>query len=721
MNQPLIIAPPTLEFQKLAAETMLPEDPNQWSDEVLQELYKQVPYLADFDLNVVMETVDGERGYGLGHVEVSNKTEAPMLSPPEQLKAAGIRKARIPIIIKDSHLLPFDIVMTDDSRALPLTESRLRQAMFRPQNFDVTSKTPGDQSMIGQLYPPYRQNYGFGGGGVAVGAGMGGKTASQGSGQDLEDFLLEEHRKKEATKTPDLRGASVPALMSAASKDACGTAPKTASVLAAVLPIANESDLLSFKESLLDEPTKLAFLGNEATYDALDRIGLAQPSTIEKRAEALLQHVSPSVFQVAKQPTGYSIKTASHLMWAPTVEHVDRGELVRRVGVKLAMATDLNGAMTVSSGGVAEDGGAAPGVGAGPISSPGMYQVQTVEGEMLSGAVVPNLLDVDGTALPISLFTDGQHAAVQADISGVPVGEFSPPGVVPPEQAQGHGVFICLEGGVPLATLPLTLGASIESPGTDEMPRYQAETFDGRQVQVSVQPYVHTVVGVDGVMLIPQGWSWLPLDSAAEVSLAESPGEVGKVASLGRKLSTVEVRAGGPDSFSLRGFPVEKLAADQREFLSQDDAMFVLVGLGAEPAYAQRKLAQALGSSHSATTVRVSRLLKTAEEVRGESYVRASDYLNSVPTLRHRMWKEAASIPDPTAVDAVLSLGFINPENLATFVGYLPTLDEAQRRLCELLLGARLGMRELSEGAIERAIRALEDVIEGLKIVAFQG
>jgi hypothetical protein len=69
----------------------------------------------------------------------------------------------------------------------------------------------------------------------------------------------------------------------------------------------------------------------------------------------------------------------------------------------------------------------------------------------------------------------------------------------------------------------------------------------------------------------------------------------------------------------------------------------------------------------------------------------------------------------------VLSLGFINPENLATYVGYLPTLDEAQRRLCELLIGSRIGLREVPEGSIERAIRALEDVIEGLKVIAFQG
>lgn len=78
-------------------------------------------------------------------------------------------------------------------------------------------------------------------------------------------------------------------------------------------------------------------------------------------------------------------------------------------------------------------------------------------------------------------------------------------------------------------------------------------------------------------------------------------------------------------------------------------------------------------------------------------------------------------ITDPTAVDAVLSLGFLNPENIATFVGYLPTLDEAQHRLCELLIAARLGLRELSEGSLERAIRALEDVVQGLRLVAFQG
>lgn len=677
MTQALFLEP-QINITKLSAETALPEDPNQWSDEVLQELAKQVPYLADFDTHVVMETVDGERGYGLGHVEVTNKSEAPMTSAPEQLASAGIRTARIPVIIRDNKLQPFDVVLTEDSRALPLTESRLRQALFRPQNFDVTSKTPGDQSMIGQLYPPYRQNYGFGGGSVSS-AGAGGKTASP-----------------------------------------SGYMPKEASVLAGVLDMANSSDLADFKEALLDRNVKLAYEQNAATYVSLQAIGSAQPPTLEKRAHDLLSSVKPSVLQLSKLAGGYALKVASRLMWEPRIERLDRGQVVQRCGEKLALAADMHGSVTVGAEEGVSEQGEQGALSSGPIDNPGMYTVSTDEGEELSGSVITNLLDVDGTALPIALFTDGQHVAVQSDIAGTRTGDFAPPGMVSAAEANGHGVFFSDAGGTPVASLPLSLGMSMQGPNADDTSKFQAETFDGRQVQVSVQPYVQSIQNVDGVMLVPDSWMWIPLSEAGEVGLAEHPGETGKVASVAQAKSTVTVRGGGAQSFNLSGPPVDKLASESRSYLSQDEALFLLVGLGADGSYAQKKLAAA-SSGMRPESVRVAHTLKTAQELRGESMVHAETYLSAQPSFRHRMWKEAAMIPDPTAVDAVLSLGFINPENVATFVGYLPTLDEAQRRLCELLLGARLGMRELSEGSIERAIRAMEDVIQGLRLIAFQG
>lgn len=708
MTQPLFFDPP-LELAKHAAETSLPEDPNQWSDAVLQALYKQVSYLADFDLEVAMETVDGERGYGLGHVVVSSKTEAPMTAPPDQMKAAGIRQCRIPIIIKDNKLLPLDVLVTDDSRALPLTESRLRQAMFRPQNFDVTSKTPGDQSMIGQLYPPFRQNYGFGGGGVAVSAGMGGKTAAV-RGSDLEEWLTQEATPTEQRAT---KQASV------------HFAPMSGSVLAGVLGTANVTDLDDFKAALLDETTKLAYVGNVATHDAIEKIAAAEPSSTTKLASAMAHFMKPTVVQVVRQGDGmYAVKTASHFAWDLREEQVDRGELVRRHGVKVALAADTQGAVTMAPEAPMEPPAEEPipGAGAGPISAPGMYQVQTTDGETLTGVVIPNLLDTDGSALPISLFTNGQQAAVQADISGVPVGEFTSPGTLPASEATGHGVFYSEAGGIPVATLPLTLGARVAAmPGSEEPGKMQAQTFDGRPVEVSVQPYVATVVGVEGQMLIPANWCWLPLEESGDVALAETPGEVGKVASAAHRAAQVDIRAGGLDSFTLRGYPVEKLAADDRNFLNQDQALFVLVGCGVHPTTALAKMAQACSRPGRDATVQAQHVLKQASEVRGESYLRAEQFLDSMPVMRHRMWKEAAVIPDPVAVDTVLSLGFLNPENISAFIGYLPTLDEAQRRMCELLIGARLGLRELSDGALERAIRALEDTIEALKVVAFQG
>ncbi len=691
-------------FMKLAAETALPEDPNMWQDEVLQEIYKQVPYLSDFNLEVVMETVDGERGYGLGHVEVVSKSEAPMTSPQAQQDAAGIRKARVPVIIKDGKLAPFDVIITDDSKAMPLTESRMRQVMFRPQAFDVTSKTPGDQSMVSQLYPPYRQNYGFGGGSTSS-AGMGGKTAAR---SDLESYIESLHK----TASKDIKGTPVAKLEGQAKTPPCEV--KTGSVLEAVLQTVREDDLLSFKESLQDQNTKLAFARNVATYEAIERIAAAEPITLEKRASFFMANMKPSVMQISKIPGGYQLKTASHRVWSPVTELLDRGQLVHRVGTKIALAVDQTGSVTLGAEAGAQEAEAAPLPVAGPISAPGMYRVSTTSGEELTGAVIPNLVDVTGSALPIALFMDGQNAAVQSDMVGVPVGDYAAPATVPAEQAQGYGCFYSEESGAPTATLPIRIGATLAGNGVDDLPKYEASTFDGRELQVSVQPYAKRVVNVDGLMIIPQGWAWMPLEQAAEVEIAETV-----VPKTAARLSSVEVIAGSADSYSVRGVAVEKLAMDDRQFLSQDDCLFLLTGLGADPKYAQQKMAAALGRGPQ--QVSINHHLKLAAELRGESYTTAAGVIDSTPTYRHRMWKEAATLPDPIAVDSVLSLGFINPENLATFVGYLPTLDEAQRRLCELLIAARLGMQELSEGAIERAIRALEDVLEGLKVVAFQG
>lgn len=673
-----------VSFEKAAAGAKMPEDPNQWPQEILRQLFKQVSYMSDFSPHVVMDKVNPEMGYGFGHIEVMNQTETQLGADKSNMAAAGIRQARIPIIIKDGELAPLDLLITDDSKVCPLTESRLREAIFRPQAFDVTARTPGDQSLIGTLYPPYRQNYGFGGGGVAMNVGMGKEGMS--SSKCIK-----------------------------CGKEKCGCFEKSASVLEAIIPMANMSDLAYFRDSLANTEVRTAYEKNAvATFDSVRTILLQQSET---KLGSVQRFLKPSVSQLVRVEDGYLLKSASHKAWEPLIQQLSRGEALQKLGSKLVMAADMDGAVTMTDGATA-----APEAEAGPIPGPisefGVYCVRGSDGQEYTGYVLPRLIDVEGIQSPISFFTDGTHAAIQADILGIPADPSAAPELPGNNTPAGHGLFFNMEGPEGMeATIPMTLSGSYVA-GPDQPITHSGETFDGNPVQVSRQPNIQVVMGFGDQMLVPMHWQWLPLDEAASVDLASSDGGENKQASAQRGMASVEVVSGGTD-FSIRGFAVDKLASDQRSFLDLDAAMFLLAGLGVEQGYGMKKLAQA-SSGFEPIQVRVGRFIHPMEGRIKQAHAQAAEILRDFPSLKRQLFKEAAVLPDPEAVDTVLSIGFINPENLTTFVGYLPELETAQHKLSELLLAARLGMSDVPEGAIEKSVRSVEEVLEGLKTLAFQ-
>jgi hypothetical protein len=77
--------------------------------------------------------------------------------------------------------------------------------------------------------------------------------------------------------------------------------------------------------------------------------------------------------------------------------------------------------------------------------------------------------------------------------------------------------------------------------------------------------------------------------------------------------------------------------------------------------------------------------------------------------------KEAAGMVGTSAVDSVLALNFINPENLESFIEFLPQLEDASTKLASLVLATQLGMKNVPKTAAVRAMFAMEDVINGLK------
>lgn len=805
--------PLPFEFEKNAAEVALPEDPNQWPNEILQELYKQVSFIADFSTHVVLDRVDAEKGYAFGHVLVASKTESPAGAPPEQEQAAGIRKARIPIIVKERKLYPFDVIITESSKMLPLTEPRIRQALFRPQMFDVTSKTPGDISMIGQLYPPYRQNYGFGGGGAVVNMGMG-KTGEakqanapapppglisriRSAGRSLLEIPTEARATmSKVTNAIDAQNAALKDIKETGAKNARNaaiamtlggagiagaglaggygvhkahqmekalqqlpqyqraqaevakegqvvapsgpsvdddewlqrkafglappvpspTARKTASMLSFILPTINESDFNRLASELDQPEVKMAFVRNAPAAAALLPLSVYEPISREKRAMAIANALRYDVAQVNRNGDGtYRLKVASHHMWAPIEHTIDRGQLVQLLGTKIALAVDQTGGVTVADG--AASGSESPEAGRPePIKDFGLYRVETKDGRSLVGYVFPNLIDVDGTSLPLALFTNGSEYAMQGDICGVKAGEGM---AIPEGRPRGNGVlFRVMPNGKAEATVPIDIKTSLDA---GEGVQFLATSFAGDQVRLVPAPNVKSLTAAPGgAILMPDTMRWLTLADAKQVELCEHPEECGQKQAAARQLLAIDIRSGGSDHFSLSGMPVEKLAHDQREGIGLDDAVFLLAGYGIQPEYAFKKLGESLYAGRP-IEVMASRLIKTAADRYAETSTLGSEILDLVPQLRQPfLVKEAATIPDTTAVDTVLSLGFLNPENMVEFLKAMPILDDAQSRMCELLVGARLGMKEVPTGALEKAIRATENVIEGLRVLAFQ-
>lgn len=674
-------------FEKIAAEVPLPPDPNRWPQEIHQELYKQLPFIADFSPTIEMDKVDAEKGYALGRVMVMSPTQLHPATPPDAMQAAGIKKVWIPIVVREMKLLPLDLFSTEEGELLPLNEARFRNALFRPQPFDVTATSPGDTSMINQLFPPFRQQYGYGGGGVV---------------------------------TDGAKVGSAKACCKECGKESCTCREKTG-MLAKIAHTITGQDLQKFS-SFLSDPENRAIYKEAGLYTspALQQLLAVQPATPEKLASDFLENLPSNVVQVARAAGAYRVKVANASFFEPQTTTLDRGALVALFGEKVALGADLSGAVTMSDAPDSAEGAPAPAPQAVQVSQFGAYQVQATSGEKLTGFVFPNLLDVDNTPLPIALFISDSVAMLQAEIAGTPIPALADnlPQLRMGGHPKGAGIFVRETSQGLEATIPFDVQASLSGEG-DVL--FMATSFDGRSFEVSIQPHIQELVVEGKRLLVPDGFQWMPIGQLQPTPLLSSPSDIASAAEAEKTSSAhVVLRAFSPNTFSVAGAPVEKVAHDAREAISADDTMFLLAAVGVSPLDATVKMAEAL-SLQAPLVVSCTRAITPLDDALAASREKVASFKALLPELRAELWKEASAIQDPTAVDTILSLGFINPENMATFVDSLPQLEQTQRRLCDLLLAVRVGLPNIEANPLERCIKTLDKVIDGLKLLAFKG
>jgi hypothetical protein len=636
--------------------TRLGDNVDEWSQEITQEAYKQLPYLSDFEVNVILDKVDEQKGFAYGSIEVRPKSA---MSLEEQSKSP-LTKMHVPIVVKDNMLHPLDIFLTDKGFG-HLTEGRLRSALFRPEEFDVPRTRPYDPSLVHDLYPPIRAGYGgFGSGGVKTGAAA-----------ELEFLPL----------LPRLQGQI-------------------------------RQDHVDRLKTACQDPSVRAQIsnGDEGVRAAFESALTLEPSDRTKVASVVKDSIRPNVVQIKALLDGnFLVKRANTDMFLPQEETVP-----------LDVANDLAGEEDVSA--MMEGDGTLTASSDAPVKetmdseevkvadSFGLYKVQDVNGNVLIGWVFPSLLSMDMEPMPLSLFTNGSQHALQEGVAGIMAGKSTD---LPKGVPQGYGMLYYIDHGTAKAFVPMTINSSMRGPdgtlkfvATDDMGNHLTFYFsDAMRIVAKVGPSDYCV---------PSQVNWMPLRGSTE--LVSNPMAFSKTAAVKHRAHQGRAElVGDKDVFSWRGPAVAKLASTQTKFLDRANAEFIGVALGVSPGFIKEALSRA--SRGKVVSFQDLKVITPFTEKMAEAKAAVEKDLADMPVPIHNYFlaKEASVLDDALTADKILGLGFLNCENISTFIEMIPQLESTSSKIAEMLLASRLGMKDVSEVALERMLKALDDVIYGLK------
>ena len=679
----LFLETPKLIFTK-SASVELDEDSRNWTQQILAEAFQACPSIGEFSATVTFRSKDDTQGYAFGAVVVEAATRSALAAT--RVGAARPGRVAIPVIVRSYQLMPLDIFISADGRALPLTDARLREALFTTEIGDSVTTDIGDTSIYNLLYP-----LGRAGNGGEFGMGMGGGM-----------------------------GSGVTTVFGPGMKFASAMDEGTYSLLDELAITLRAPDLETVKTALAEPAIKAAMASPGPFQDAVRLLASVEPSalttadTLVKAAQAMAR---ADVIQLGHDHEGYWMRTAcSNAYSTPETYALDRGQFLKIAGPELTKKVDTEGTVTVGAQQAPAD---APRTPAKPVTETGIYRVRIDgqgDGKELVGWVIPNLIGLDGLVLPQAVFTNGAVSMVQDQIAGVRAATGAD---LPNDEPKGIGVFYAGREGNVQATVPVVVKARQE---IDGVPAWVVQTTEGEDTVLRYAPGLQGIEFVDGELFIPESAGFISLGEGAALSLEDGgadslesvPG--GIPAEKTASASTVTIKSSTGFDYRLSFANADKLAAlvRSRGELDHDDAMFVLALGGVSPQTASTKLAAA---ERGAVTLPVRDVVLFAELQKQASDETAS-LASLIGALRVSLVKEAASMPSSTTVDAVLSLGFINPENVRLFLARLPYLEKSLSMVCEMVIASRLGLTSIPEGAASRAARALDAVITGLRGLA---
>ena len=339
----------------------------------------------------------------------------------------------------------------------------------------------------------------------------------------------------------------------------------------------------------------------------------------------------------------------------------------------------------------------------------GHYAVKAKSGVIHKGVVIPNVIDFNQRPVDLKIFIGKSMQTIQGDIYGVALGatDFEIQGSVPSIGQTGCFVFQ-MENGRGLATVPITIKSAVVDCHCLKLTAYDLNGH-GYKLKINPDLKLKSIARLhNGHYLVPKEMKWVVMEGFGEVS--NSP-ESYAVKTAGKSITLVQ---GGQGRYALKGANkyAHALGVDPTN-MRRSDAHFILTALGASKETFFGALKTAAVKGH--VDVWGAKELPLLSEKRAEEAPKKARLEKFASLLKRNLWKEASMADNSQTLDALLSLNFINADNLSKFVGKIPQLKAAISTLASCLLGSRLGVREIPEQSASTGMMKLLEVVDGLE------
>ena len=383
----------------------------------------------------------------------------------------------------------------------------------------------------------------------------------------------------------------------------------------------------------------------------------------------------------------------------------------------------------------------------------GHYLCEGKSGERYEGHVFPHVYDFDLKPVELMLFKgrwvpdlkpaekypqgSKSCSSVQARIAGIKL----PKGKKVHDNHAGsndRGFFVREKGDAAVALIPVTVlsvarsrehhETNRESENYDrrikvetnyEIKKYYCKTDLGEQVTIIQSPNTTDVKRVGTTVYIPSTMVFCELTTA--INLKDDPEMIKKSAMADAGANDMEVKH-IDGVFSFHGTNVDGYELQAGVF-EQDAQTFLEKMWTKEASDKIIKRAQE-GKPGIATTIHVvipnPKMEKTAADYvveateEGTSTTDRDTFVKKLQDLTQDFDKIAATLQDSGLVDTVLSLKFINRENVEKYAGFAPQFEEAVSHLADLLIASRVGL-QIDQDPVKTAMKNMAIVVRELK------